>query len=259
MACAIAVMAKVPHPGRCKTRLVPPLSPENAAALSAAFLRDMTENLRILSESVPIAPYVAYAPAGAETHFDGLLAPGTSLLLADGRAELPETVVGFGRCLLHALQGLFDRGFSSVCLLNSDSPTLPTSYLRRAAELLEMQGDRVVLGPADDGGYYLIGVKQPHAHLFSDIAWSTDAVAAQTRARAREAGIPLTELSPWYDVDDAESLSRLRDDLAEPTRYAYPAPFTAACLENQVRHAVHDLAHDTARHATGTAHQAPSC
>ena len=97
MACAIAVMAKVPHPGRSKTRLVPPFSPENAAALSAAFLRDMTENLRILSESVPIAPYVAYAPAGAESHFGTTLAPGTNLLLADGRADIPATVAGFGR------------------------------------------------------------------------------------------------------------------------------------------------------------------
>jgi hypothetical protein len=105
MACAIAVMAKVPQPGRSKTRLVPPFSPENAAALSAAFLRDMTENLRILSESVPIAPYVAYAPAGAESHFGTTLAPGTNLLLADGRADIPATVAGFGRCLLHALQG----------------------------------------------------------------------------------------------------------------------------------------------------------
>jgi rSAM/selenodomain-associated transferase 1 len=252
MACAIAVMAKVPQPGRSKTRLVPPFSPESAAALSAAFLRDMTENLRILSESVPIAPYVAYAPAGAESHFGTTLAPGTNLLLADGRADIPATVAGFGRCLLHALQGLFERGFSSACLLNSDSPTLPTSYLRRAAELLETPGDRVVLGPADDGGYYLIGVKQLHAHLFSDIAWSTDTVAAQTRARAHEAGIPLTELSPWYDVDDVESLSRLREDLAEPTRYAYPAPFTAACLEKQA-------AHQAAFRTEGTAPQAPFC
>jgi hypothetical protein len=191
----------------------------------------MTENLRTLSESVPVAPYVAYAPALSETLFDGLLAPGTDLLLADGSIDLPASVEGFGRCLLHAVSGLFDRGFSSVCLLNSDSPTLPTSYLRRAAELLAAHGDRVVLGPAEDGGYYLIGMKRPHAHLFTGIAWSTETVAAQTRARAREADIPITELSPWYDVDDADSLSRLRDDLADPTRYAYPAPHTAARLQ----------------------------
>lgn len=231
MACAFAIMAKAPLPGRAKTRLVPPLSPEEAAALSAAFLRDMTENLRTLSESVPVAPYIAYAPAKSETFFDGLLAPGTDLLLADGSIELPDSVKGFGRCLLHAVQGLFDKGFSSVCLLNSDSPTLPTSYLRRAAELLAAHGDRVVLGPAEDGGYYLIGLKRPHAHLFTGIAWSTETVAAQTRARAREADIPITELSPWYDVDDSGGLSRLREELAEPTRYAYPAPHTAARLE----------------------------
>jgi rSAM/selenodomain-associated transferase 1 len=231
MTCAIAVMAKAPVPGRCKTRLVPPLTPEDAAALSAAFLRDITENLRLVSESVPVAPYIAYAPAGAEHLFDGTLAPGTDLILADGRIELPETISGFGKSLLHAMHALFDKGYTSVCVLNSDSPTLPTSYLRRAAELLAMPGDRAVLGPADDGGYYLLGLKRPHAHLFADIAWSTDAVAAQTRARAREAGVPLVELGTWYDVDTATSLARLREDLENPSSFAYPAPFTAAQLE----------------------------
>jgi rSAM/selenodomain-associated transferase 1 len=230
MVCAIAVMAKAPQAGRCKTRLAPLLGHEQAARLSAAFLSDITENLRLASEIVPIVPHLAYAPAGLEHLFDGILAPGTRLILADGSGEGFDGVEGFGRSLLHAIDTMFADGFAGACVLNSDSPTLPNSYLRRAAELLLMPGDRAVLGPAEDGGYYFLGMKRRHAHLFSDIAWSTENVAAQTRARAREAGLPLLELGSWYDVDDAAALDRLRDELAAPDASRYPAPVTAACL-----------------------------
>jgi rSAM/selenodomain-associated transferase 1 len=230
MSCAIAVMAKAPQPGRSKTRLVPPLSPEEAAGLSAAFLRDITENLRLVGEEVPIAPFVAYAPAGREALFDGILAPGTRLILADGTPEMPAGVTGFGRCLLHAVQTLSNAGYSAACVLNSDSPTLPTRYLKRAVEVLDMPGDRVVLGPAEDGGYYLLGVKRPHAQLFADIDWSTDRVAAQTRERAAALGIPLVELGPWYDVDDSDSLARLLDDLGMTPPPGFSAPNTATYI-----------------------------
>ena len=109
----------------------------------------------------------------------------------------------------HAAQAMLVSGFGAACLLNSDSPTLPTALLIRAARVLLAPGERVVLGPADDGGYYLIGMKRPHAHLFADIAWSTGEVAAMTRARAAALGIELVALPNWYDVDDAATLARL--------------------------------------------------
>lgn len=234
--CAIAVMAKVPQPGRSKTRLVPPLTPEQAAGLSAAFLRDITENIASASHVAPIHGYIAYAPPGLEALFDGHIAEGTRLVLADGSPEMPHKVQGFGRCLLHAVQSLLTRGYGSACVVNSDSPTLPTSVLTRTAKLLAQPGDRAILGPADDGGYYLLGVKAPHAHLFEDIAWSTDSVAERTALRAREIGLELVTLPTWYDVDDAASLCRLIDSFDEP---AFPdnadfmpfaAPATAAYL-----------------------------
>ena len=114
----------------------------------------------------------------------------------------------------------------AVALVNSDGPTLPPSLLRRAVSLLLPPGDRVVLGPADDGGYYLIGTKHAHAHLFTDITWSTDIVAEQTRARVRELGLDLVELPPWYDVDDEPSLRRLVAELATPSDDRH-APHTA--------------------------------
>jgi rSAM/selenodomain-associated transferase 1 len=226
--CAIAVMAKAPRAGKVKTRLQPALTAEAAMALSAAFLRDITENIRLAGRQAPIDGWIAYAPAGLEMLFYGMLASGTRLVLADGAIQTPGAVQGFGRSLLHAARALFQRHYDAVCLLNADSPTLPTALLVRAAQALAAPGDRVVLGPADDGGYYVIGMKAEHAGLFADIAWSTDVVAEQTRQRAAALGLPLVELDTWYDVDDNAALQRLLRDVADATGYAAPA--TVACL-----------------------------
>jgi rSAM/selenodomain-associated transferase 1 len=224
----MGVMAKAPLPGRAKTRLCPPLRPAQAAALSAAFLRDITENIALAARTLPIEGFVAYAPAGDEASFSGHLAAGTGLVLADGSPAMPPDVQGFGRCLLHAAQALFAMGFGAVCLVNSDSPTLPTEALIAAARALLAPGDRIVLGPADDGGYYLLGMKQPHAHLFADIVWSTGSVAAATQSRASALGLAVVTLATWYDVDDAASLGRL----VAGADGGYAAPATNAWIES---------------------------
>jgi uncharacterized protein len=232
--CAIAVMAKAPRPGMVKTRLVPPLSSTSASALSASFLRDITENIALAAGGADIHGYVAYAPAGLEPAFEGMLASGTRLVLADGTGISIPGVSGFGRSLLQAAQALFAKRHHAVCLLNSDSPTLPTPLLVEAAATLAEAGDRIVLGPAEDGGYYLIGIKAPHLHLFQDIAWSTAKVAAETRMRATALGLPIVELATWYDVDDALGLRRLCDELASATvadtTRPYPARATTDCI-----------------------------
>jgi rSAM/selenodomain-associated transferase 1 len=218
-------MAKAPRPGFSKTRLCPPLQPDQAAALSAAFLRDITENIVLAARDAKITGYIAYAPEGAEALFDGHLAKGIGRLLADGSPLMPPDVQGFGRCLLHAVLAMLARGHASAVVLNADSPTLPTALLVQTADALAADGDRVVLGPADDGGYYLLGMKAAHAHLFADIAWSTDSVAATTRTRAAQLGLAVVELPPWYDVDDHAALNRLVQD-----ETGYAAPFTMAAL-----------------------------
>jgi rSAM/selenodomain-associated transferase 1 len=229
----IAVMAKAPRAGQAKTRLCPALSPSQAAGLGAAFLQDITENLRIASRAAAIVPYVAFAPAGSEMLFDGIVAPGTRMLLADGTPPAPEGVEKFGRCLLHAIEAMLALGHGAACVLNADSPTLPTRLLLEAQAALAMPGDRVVMGAAEDGGYYLLGMKYAHKNLFSRIDWSTPCVAAQTRERARESGIDMIELDPWYDVDEPSSLARLLDGLngVGVTHDAFAAPFSTACLE----------------------------
>jgi glycosyltransferase A (GT-A) superfamily protein (DUF2064 family) len=131
-----------------------------------------------------------------------------------------------------ALGALFERGHASACVVNSDSPTLPTACLIEAAEVLARPGDRAVLGPSTDGGYYLLGLKRMHRRLFEDITWSTDVVAEQTLARAAEIGLDVHVLPIWYDVDDAASIKRLLRDVFGPAPGAwFAAPATRALLE----------------------------
>ena len=212
--CAIAIMAKAPRPGHVKTRLQTILTPDEAASLGSAFLHDITTNLSEAARRAPLHAYVAYAPAGQEARFDGVLAPGTRLILADGTEGDAPSVEGFGRSLLHATRALLAMGYGAACVLNADSPTLPTAWLVRAAQRLLAPGPRAVIGPADDGGYWLLGMQVARPELYAGIAWSTADVAAQTRYRASELGLPIEELGTWFDVDDREGLQRLTRQLA---------------------------------------------
>ena len=209
--CAIAVMAKASTPGCTKTRLVPPLSYEEAADLNTAFLRDVADNLLAASALADITGWMAHAPAGSEAFFKEHLPAAIGLI---------ETVKpDFGACLLHAASSLLDAGHGAACLLNSDSPTLPVGYLVAAATALAAPGDRVVLGPATDGGYYLIGIKRRHRGLFENVEWSTERVFRQTLAKCAELGLPVLELPTWYDVDDADALRMLIGEVIDGKRF----------------------------------------
>jgi rSAM/selenodomain-associated transferase 1 len=225
--CALVVMAKASIPGQTKTRLVPPLVGDEAAALNTAFLRDAAANMLSAAVLANVSGWMAYAPAEAHRFFKDHLPESIGLL---------ETVAPtLGDCLLRAASRLLCTGHGAVCLINGDSPTLPIGYLAAAATALAEPGDRVVLGASTDGGYYLIGMKHPHADLFAKIAWSTDQVYSQTLARARTIGVPVVELPTWYDVDDAESLRTLVEELFDekPFRAAMtsaPATWTRGYL-----------------------------
>ncbi len=119
----------------------------------------------------------------------------------------------FGDCLHHTICEIFVRGHAAAVVLNADSPTLPTALLNETADVLARPGDRAVLGPSSDGGYYLLGLKAAHRRMFEDIAWSTERVAEQTRERAREIGLDMHLLPEWYDVDDVGTLRRLHAEL----------------------------------------------
>ena len=222
--CAIAVMAKAPRVGQAKTRLAAALSSEGAAALSASFIRDAVGNIAAAAKEAAIDGYVAYLPRDAESEFRQLVTDDVSLL--------PSRRAGLAASLYDAASDLLAAGYGSVCLVNSDSPTLPTSVLVEAARMLAAPGDRVVLGPAEDGGYYLIGLKRAHARLFEEIAWSTPTVFAQTIDRARELSLEPKVLPSWYDVDDLDSLRRLESELfgENGDGAIYHAPHTTAFL-----------------------------
>jgi hypothetical protein len=216
--CGIAVMAKASAPGRAKTRLVPPLSYDEAAALNTAFLQDVTDNMLLAAHcaapSASIAAYAAYGPPGSEDFF--------RRNFSDAIGLLPAWLPNFGDCLYHTIGEIFARGHAAAVVLNADSPTLPTALLNEAVEVLAQPGDRAVLGPSDDGGYYLLGLKAAHRRMFDDIAWSTERVAEQTLERAREIKLDVHLLPEWYDVDDIDCLRRLHGELHRPEPVSRP-------------------------------------
>jgi len=221
----MGIMAKVPRSGEVKTRLVPPLSHEQASRLSECFIQDVGAAIARAARARPeIHGFAVYAPEGAEQGLAGLL-PGDFGLVPQRGGDL-------GERLRHATEDLLESGFHSVCLVNSDSPTLPPALLAEAARALEAPGDRLVLGPAADGGYYLIGLKRPHRRVFEDIAWSTSTVLGSTLERAREESLEVSLLPQWYDVDDVHSLRTLRRELFSPGREADGAAATRALLES---------------------------
>lgn len=203
----MGMMVKVPRSGRVKTRLVPPLTHEQACALGECFLRDVAASIVAAAETdgARIQGLAVYLPDGEEHGFGDRL-PGNFWLL-------PQRGEHLGERLFHAAGDLLAAGFHSVCLVNADSPTLPSSLLREAALALQPAGDRIVLGPARDGGYYLIGLKRAHRRLFDEISWSTPSVLRQTTERARELSLDVHLLPEWYDVDDHESLRLLCKEL----------------------------------------------
>lgn len=217
--CALTVMAKAPRPGKVKTRLSPPLTLEQTAALNVRFLRDTTQNLATIAGS---AGLVSYTPVGDEALFAGLLPAAFALV--------PQRGDGFGERLLAAAEDVLAIGYGSVCLIDSDSPTVPASAFERAVKALAQPGDRVVLGPSEDGGYYLIGLKQAHREPFERIAWSTGSVLEETMERCREAGLEVVLLPTWYDVDDAATLAILQAELLDGTmpRFAAQAGYAAS-------------------------------
>lgn len=207
---ALLVVAKQPAAGQTKTRLTPPLSPDEAAALYECFLRDTLDLIR----RVPaVQPAIAYLPADATGYFTAL-APDFELL--------PQHGPDLGARLDHALTSYLHRGFAHVAIMNSDGPTLPVAYLTAAFDQLR-DGADVVLGPAEDGGYYLIGLKRPAPRLLREVRMSTPTVLADTLALAAEEELKVALLPMWYDVDDVAALARLRVELAQAPAEIAPA------------------------------------
>jgi rSAM/selenodomain-associated transferase 1 len=196
---ALLVIAKKPAPGQAKTRLTPPLSAEQASQLYECFLRDTLD----LARAVPdVTRLIAYLPQGEAGYFREL-APDFDLVLQRGAS--------LGERLDNAMTHCLSDGFDQAVIMDSDSPTLPSAYVAYAFDLLD-EAD-VVLGPCEDGGYYLIGLTRPRPRLLREVQMSTPNVLRDTLALAEEEGLRAALAPTWYDVDTVGDLRRVEDEL----------------------------------------------
>jgi hypothetical protein len=196
----VLVVAKAPVPGATKTRLVPPLDRAEAAALGRAMLLDTLDTCRAEAGDVGIL----YARPAEEPELRSLAGPTTLLVRQEGDG-LTDALVSGSRI------GLADR--DAVALVSSDIPGTPSGALRRAFSALA-EGADVVLGPGVDGGYWLVALREPHTAPFQDIPWSTRSVLAVTLGRCAAAGLRVTLLDPWRDVDTPADLAALLPQLS---------------------------------------------
>lgn len=198
---ALVVMLKAPVAGKVKTRLAQSLGKKDAAMLYRCFIHDTFSRISTLDGVDIIA---AYAPRNLEHAIRKLLPQRTVLILQKGK--------DLGERLANIFSQLFSAGYKKIPIIGTDSPDLPIEYIKKSFALLKGKTE-LVLGPAEDGGYYLIAMSRERKEIFENIPWSTDAVFEKTMEKAKKAGLKSAILPRWYDVDDMNSLMVLRDNL----------------------------------------------
>lgn len=200
---AVTIMAKAPRAGEVKTRLCPPFTSIEAAELYRCFLLDKIEQVRRLKA---VSQAISYTPLEGKVYFEEL-APGFVLI--------PQQGPDLGARLAHSFDQLFAQGYAAAMAIDSDTPTLPTHFLEEAFELVTTPTIDLVLGPSDDGGYYLIGLRRVYRELFEDMTWSTAQVMPETIRRAEARGLTVACLPTWFDIDTADDLERLQASLRD--------------------------------------------
>lgn len=201
---ALVIFAKAPIPGQVKTRLSPPLTPDEAATLHGSFVLDTLEHTKIAAVKLklPFDRYLACAPSATHIFFK-IMEERQGVKLIDQVGD------DLGARMNQAFQTLFAQGYRQVFLIGTDVPTLPLTHFKQA--LTSLENHDLVLGPALDGGYYLIGLKRPNPELFVDIPWSTDQVLRLTQEKAVMLGLASALLEPWRDVDTLADLQALSE------------------------------------------------
>jgi uncharacterized protein len=199
---ALAVLAKAPIPGSVKTRMVPPLTHDQAAELSRALLLDQLDHLTELGD---VDLYVAFTPIDAKSLMKSIVPASFQCF--------PQRGDDIGERMYEVFAELWRRGHRNSILIGSDLPVVPLVFFRDAFKVLEREDRQLVLGPSEDGGYYLVGMNQPTPEIFEGMAWSHDQVLAQTTEKLGRLGIDFRLLPGWFDLDTIEDIERLR---AEP-------------------------------------------
>jgi len=225
---ALVVFAKAPVPGQVKTRLCPPLTPDEAATLHGSFVLDTLERTRTAAVKLklPLDRYLACAPSSTLVFFQ-IMEERQSVKLLDQVGD------DLGARMRQAFDTLFARGYQRVLIVGTDVPSLPLDHYRQALALLGSHD--LVLGPAFDGGYYLIGLKRAAPELFSGIPWSTNQVLALTEKTAATLGLQTALLPAWRDVDTIDDVEALIDacsaDVKKPKNEQSFSSRTAGTLQ----------------------------
>jgi uncharacterized protein len=199
---ALVIFAKAPIPGHVKTRLCPPLTQDEAATLHGSFVLDVVERTKAAATrfKLPLDRYLACAPSSAHVFFK-IMEERHGVKLIDQIGD------DLGGRMTETFEALFARGCHRVVIVGTDVPTLPLDHFKQA--LAQLETHDLVLGPALDGGYYLIGLRKPAPDLFTNIPWSTDRVLNMTQEKASGLGLTMATIPPWRDVDTIEDLKAL--------------------------------------------------
>jgi rSAM/selenodomain-associated transferase 1 len=226
---ALVIFAKAPVPGQVKTRLCPPLTPDEAATLHGSFVIDMLERTKVATAKLklPLDRYLACAPSSTLVFFQ-IMEERQSVKLIDQVGD------DLGARMQQAFATMFGKGYQRVFIVGADVPSLPLDHYKQA--LTQLDTHDIVLGPALDGGYYLLGLKQPRPELFADIAWSTDRVLTATQEKAAGLGLKVALLPSWRDVDTIDDLQALIDasaaDAKKPKNEQSFSARTAGALQH---------------------------
>jgi hypothetical protein len=199
---ALAVMAKAPLARQVKTRLMPALSADDAAAVARALLLDQLAHLTAIAD---VELYLAYTPAAERELFQELAPPGFYLF--------PQQGDDLGARMANVFDTLHARGYRNMVLIGGDLAPVPAEIFAEAFAFLNNELQRVVFGPSRDGGYYLVGCNQPAPRIFDGMSWSHDKVLAQTLNKLASLKIDWRLLPDWFDVDTVDDLRHLRATL----------------------------------------------
>lgn len=243
---AIIVMTKAPRAGAVKTRLAPLLTAEKAAALARCFACDtITSALRVNQNRSNAQTIVAYAPADGRAEIEAILKRSPAAPLMKRLKWIAQRGADLGARLANVCTDAFAGGRNPIVIIGTDSPTLPHAYLETAITRLSHNECDLALGATEDGGYYLIGLREPQPGIFQAVAWSTPRVYRQTLRQAAQLSLRICELPRWYDIDEPRDLQRLHDELNaiefdatefDATESAHSrAPTTYAWLQNNFR------------------------
>jgi len=202
---ALLIFVKYPEPGKVKTRLAATIGAELAAQLYQEFI---LQTLKLAQQSKITRCFVTFSPAEKQQALQKLFSGPWQWFAQENSPDL-------GIRIQHAIQHVQQQGYSHVITIGTDSPSLPADYLDQAA--ITLLHHDLVLGPATDGGYYLIGVKNALPELFTGIDWSTEHVFRQTLQRAEQLRLSVHQLPVWYDVDDIATLQQFCDEKKLPT------------------------------------------